>query len=274
MKSLSDCAKILFIGDVVGKPGRQFLQRRLGDLAREIGAELVIANGENSAGGLGINAKCAEELFGAGVDVITSGNHVWDKKEFLPYLNQNTTRIVRPMNYPSGVPGVGFCVVNLKDGTPVLILNAIGRVLMSELLVDCPFAVVDKFLMEQEVGSESVKIKILDFHAEATSEKLAMGFCFNGRLSAILGTHTHVQTADARILSHATAYISDVGMCGPWQSVIGMEVDNIVKRFRTALPTRFEVAKGSIVCGAVSLTFDKLTGKAVSIERLHLIEEQ
>lgn len=257
---------ILFIGDVVGRPGRHYLQKHLSSLISETGADLTIANGENSAGGLGIDAKCAEELFRAGVDIITSGNHVWNRREFIPYLNGHSDKITRPINYPDGAPGSGFCIIKTKDGSPVLVLNAIGRVFMPDL-VDCPFGAIDKLLKEHD----AIKIKILDFHAEATSEKIAIGFCFDGRLSAVIGTHTHVQTADERILSSGTAYISDVGMCGPWESVIGVQADTIIKRFKTSLPTRFEVATGDVVCGAVLLKCDKTTGKTNSIKRIHTI---
>lgn len=250
---------ILFIGDVVGQPGRAAISQLIGRVRRVRPVDLVIANGENSAGGTGITQEVATEIFRSGVDVITSGNHVWDKREALDLLMEER-RIIRPANYPPGVPGQGYLLT--ETGVPpkrVLVLNVSGRTFMPEL--DCPFRAVEQLLTEHRRAGDIV---ILDFHAEATSEKAALAWHFDGRVTAVLGTHTHVQTADERLLPQGTAFISDVGMVGPRDSILGVEVGPVVHRFLTALPVRFEVAKGPVLANAVHLTIDPATGKATA----------
>lgn len=256
--------KVLFIGDIVGKPGRTAISAHLHRLVEEKGIDLVIANCENAAGGFGVTEKVASDLFGLGVRIMTSGNHVWDKKEAVPYLAKEE-RILRPINYPPGAPGFGSIVLKVRDGLEVAVLNASGRVFMPN--IDCPFRVSER---EVRRLREKTRIIIVDFHAEATSEKIAFGYFLDGRVSAVIGTHTHVQTADEKILSGGTAYITDVGMTGPADSVIGVEKEQIIERFLTAMPCRFEVAKGPVVFSAVAVGIEEDTGLASSIERLQL----
>jgi metallophosphoesterase (TIGR00282 family) len=240
---------ILFIGDVVGRPGRQSLPALISKVKRQCAVDLVIANGENSAGGTGITREVAQQLFHAGVDVITSGNHIWDKREALDLLNEER-RIVRPANYPPGAPGQGSVVVEV--GLPprrVLITNLCGRTFMPDM--DCPFRTADHILQTEARPDDII---IVDFHAEATSEKAALGYYLDGRVTAVLGTHTHVQTADERLLPQGTAYISDVGMVGPRDSILGVEIEPVLHKFLTALPVRFEVAKGPVVANAVYIS--------------------
>lgn len=247
---------ILFIGDVVGRPGRRCLSEAIGKVKRRHRIDLVIANGENSAGGTGITREVAEEMLRSGVDLITSGNHVWDKREALDLLNEER-RIIRPANYPVGCPGQGW--VTAEIGLPprrVLVMNAAGRTFMPAL--DCPFAAVDRLLAEQAQPDDII---IVDFHAEATSEKAALAFHLDGRVSAVLGTHTHVQTADERLLPGGTAFISDVGMVGPRDSILGVEPEPVLHKFLTGLPVRFEVARGPVVFNAVYLQVDPSTSK-------------
>lgn len=250
---------ILFIGDVIGRPGRQSLPALIGKVKRQHQVDLVIANGENSAGGTGITRDVAQELFSAGVDVITGGNHIWDKREALDLLDEEK-RIIRPANYPAGVPGEGSIVVEV--GLPprrVLITNLCGRAFMPEL--DCPFRAIDQILAAKARHGDIV---IVDFHAEATSEKAALGYHLDGRVTAVLGTHTHVQTADERLLPQGTAFISDVGMVGPRDSILGVEVAPVLHKFLTALPVRFEVAKGPVVANAVHILVDSNSHLAVN----------
>jgi len=250
---------ILFIGDVVGRPGRQSLPTLISRVKRQHAVDLVIANGENSAGGTGITREVAQQLFHAGVDIITSGNHIWDKREALDLLHEER-RIIRPANYPPGVPGQGSVVVEV--GLPprrVLITNLCGRTFMPDL--DCPFRTADHVL---ETQAQPGDIIIVDFHAEATSEKAALGYYLDGRVTAVLGTHTHVQTADERLLPRGTAYISDVGMVGPRDSILGVEVESVVHKFLTALPARFEVAKGPVIANGVYLAVGTEGPMAVS----------
>lgn len=254
--------RVLFIGDVVAKPGRRAVDVLLPALRAELSLDLIIANGENSAGGAGITAATAGELFAAGVDLLTTGNHVWHQREALTYL-PTTDRVVRPLNFPSGAPGLG-ATLYMARGTPVLLINALGRVYLDSL--DNPFAAVDALLEER--GDEA-RVVVVDFHAEATSEKRAMGFYLDGRASLVVGTHTHVPTADAQILPGGTAYVTDVGMVGPRHSVIGVEVEPIVRRFLSALPQRFDTAKDpQIQFNAVLAEIDEASGRARSIARI------
>lgn len=250
---------ILFIGDVIGRPGRQSLPTLIGKVKRQHQVDLIIANGENSAGGKGITRDVALELFQAGIDIITSGNHVWDKREALDLLAEEK-RIIRPANYPPGAPGKGSMVVEV--GLPprrVLIINACGRAFMPEL--DCPFRTVSQIIAAEAHPNDIV---IVDFHAEATSEKAALAYYLDGKVTAVLGTHTHVQTADERLLPQGTAFISDVGMVGPRDSILGVEIDSVVHKFLTAMPARFEVAKGPVIANAVYISVDDKSPLAVN----------
>ena len=247
------------IGDVVGRPGRRKVHQCLPGLCRDYGIDLVIANGENSAGGIGITPDTAKELFDCGVNVITSGNHVWAKKEIIPHLDSEVP-ILRPLNFAPGVPGRGFLKM---EG--VLIVNLIGRVFIGEF--DCPFRAMDGLLSEIENDS---KVIIVDFHAEATSEKVAMGRYLDGRVSAVLGTHTHVATADACILPKGTAYVTDVGMVGPVDSVIGVDTESAIRSFLTGMPHRFFMGEGDAGFDAVLVEVDESTGKAIGIKRIQM----
>lgn len=267
--------RVLFIGDVVGRPGRAATGNILPELKEQYRPQLVVANGENLAGGLGITQETADELFSYGVDLLTTGNHVWDRKEILDYIDLDD-RILRPANYPQGVPGRGYRIVTSDElrvtgegwrgNVPVAILNLSGRIFMDPL--DDPFAVARDIVPKLR---EKANIVILDFHAEATSEKMAMGRYLDGQVSAVIGTHTHVQTADETILPNYTAYITDVGMTGPIDSIIGVKHELIIKRFLTQMPVKFEVAKGDVVVSAVIVDVDPVTGRAMSIERLQRI---
>jgi metallophosphoesterase (TIGR00282 family) len=248
---------ILAIGDIVGKPGRQAVHAFVPDLRKEYGIDLVIANGENTAGGFGLTFSTAQELLDDGVDVITSGNHIWAQKEIIPYLDEDIP-ILRPLNYPSGVPGRGYL---LKNKT--LVVNLIGRTFMTSY--ECPFRTMDALLAEL---SQKAKVIIVDFHAEATSEKVALGRYLDGRVSAVLGTHTHVGTIDARILSGGTAYVTDIGMTGPEDSVIGDDAEAVIQRFLTMLPHHLSVGKGKPVLNAIMVEVDEKSGRATSIERI------
>ncbi len=251
--------KILAIGDIIGKPGRDAVGLLLPDLKRSCAVDLVVANGENTAGGIGITPAIADELFACGVDVITSGNHIWAQKEICEYLN-GPRPIIRPLNYPPGISGRGYVV---QGG--VMVVNLIGRTYMNSY--DCPFRAVDKLLGELAQG---VKVIIVDFHAEATSEKVAMGRYLDGRVSAVLGTHTHVATADAQILPHGSAYVTDIGMVGPKDSIIGDDIQGVIERFLTQIPRRLVVASGKhIIFNSVLLDIDTATGRARKIERIY-----
>ncbi|MDP2659192.1 MAG: TIGR00282 family metallophosphoesterase [Dehalococcoidia bacterium] len=249
--------RALMIGDVIGKPGRRAVARTLPALRRELGLDLVIANGENSAGGRGLTLSTAAELFEAGVDVLTSGNHIWDQKEIIPYLDGEMP-IVRPLNYPPGLPGKGFLVWN-----DTLIINLMGRVFISNF--DCPFRAFDSVLAQVDPLPSRI---VVDFHAEATSEKIAFGWYVDGRASAVVGTHTHVPTADTRVLPRGTAYVSDVGMVGPMNSVIGMQIDTVMERFLHQTPTQMDVASGPVIFNSVFMEIDDDTGRAREIRRL------
>ena len=250
--------RVLFVGDVVGKPGRQAVAALIPTIKRERSIDLVVVNGENAAGGAGLTGEIAREIHDAGADVITNGNHVWDQRSFLREID-GLDFCLRPLNLPPGNPGKGWVV---KNGA--LVVNAIGRVFMAEQ--DDPFRAVDTLLAEME--GRAPKVRILDWHAEATSEKLAMGWHLDGRFSAVVGTHTHVPTADARILPQGTALVADAGMVGPRDSVLGVEPSIIVARYLDHLPRRFEVASGVVQFNSVVVDIDDATGRARSIERL------
>lgn len=250
--------RVLFVGDVVGKPGRRAVARLLPRLRDELGVDLVVLNGENAAGGAGLTAEIARELRDAGADVVSNGNHVWDQRQFKDEIGLLDFAI-RPVNLPPNNPGRGWIVVK-----EALVVNAIGRVFMGS--ADDPFRAVDAVI--DQLGESAPKVRILDWHAEATSEKLAMGWHLDGRFSAVLGTHTHVPTADARVLPGGTALVCDAGMVGPRDSILGVRTDIIVERFRTGMPVRFQVAEGPVVFNSVLVDIDEQTGRARSIERV------
>ncbi len=257
--------RVIFIGDVIGKFGRRMLANTLLPVKRKYKPDIIIVNGENSAGGIGIVKKTAFEMYNAGVDIITTGNHVWDKKEALDLI-KNDDHILRPMNYPKSLPGKGYIDFKTKDGTRVLVINLQGRVFM-EPVVDNPFTIIDDFLKKSDF-----KVILMDFHAEATAEKQAMGFFLDGRVSAVLGTHTHVQTNDLRILTNGTAYQTDVGMTGSIDSVIGMKKEPIITKFLTGINQRFEVAKKDMILDMAVVDINKLSGKATRVESVRLLE--
>ena len=256
--------KILFIGDIVGKPGREIMRRALPSIVERYAIDLVIANVENAAGGMGITRDVAETIRDAGVHVMTSGNHIWDKKEALDYI-QVEPRLLRPANYPPSVPGHGRYVTRTAGGDAVAVINVMGRIFMNPL--DNPFHVVNR---EIEAVREETRVIFVDFHAEATSEKLAMGWHLDGHVTAVVGTHTHVQTADERVLPQGTAYITDVGMTGPHDSIIGVQTRPALKRFLDGIPARFETASGNSRINAVIVTASTATGVASGIERVNL----
>ncbi len=258
--------KILFVGDVVGLPGRRVLRSGLAALRGTLRPDLVVANGENSAGGNGITPATAEELFRAGCDVLTTGNHVWDRKEIVPYLERHE-RLLRPANYPEGVPGRGTALVAARDGTPVLVINLMGRVFMPA--VNDPFRAADSIFAEY---AGRARVSIVDFHAEATSEKIAFSWYVDGRASAVLGTHTHVPTADERVLPGGTACITDVGMTGPHDSVIGVEKADVLERFLTQRPVRFSPARDDARLQAVLIDVSAENGRALEIRRVEFRE--
>jgi len=258
--------ELLFVGDVVGQTGRSWLKRALRRLSTDRRPDLIVVNGENAAGGHGITPSTARELFRAGADVITTGNHIWDRKEIHGMLEQED-RLLRPANYPDPAPGGGVCVVQARDGTPVGVVNLMGRVFMGQL--DDPFRMVDEILHELRARS---RVVVIDFHAETTSEKIAFGWHVAGRASAVLGTHTHVPTADARVLPGGTAYITDVGMTGPYDSVIGMEKEQALERFLSQRPVRFTPADGDVRLAGVRVEISPHDGQALSIERVELAQ--
>jgi metallophosphoesterase (TIGR00282 family) len=264
---MPDKTRILFLGDIIGRPGRRALKKHLPSLVRKHSPAMVIANGENAAGGVGITEEVGQELL-IQVDVLTSGNHIWDKKEAIDYL-QKEPRLLRPANYPPENPGKGTHIFEAGSGRKVGVLNLQGRVFMEP--IDCPFRIADK---EVEELRALTPVIIVDFHAEATSEKQAMGWYLDGRVSAVIGTHTHVPTADERILPQGTAFITDVGMVGAYNSVIGIRRDQALKRFLTARPQRFEPAKEGVFFCAVFIEVDNQTGKALSIQREIIAEEE
>ncbi|MBM3817803.1 MAG: TIGR00282 family metallophosphoesterase [Acidimicrobiia bacterium] len=260
--------KLLFIGDIVGKPGRELIRKGLRGLIEHHGADFVVANAENAAAGFGLTRDIGDTLLESGVDVMTSGNHVWDKREVLEYI-PGEPRLLRPANYPAGVPGRGSYVAQTGDGRSVGVINVMGRVFM--LPIDDPFAVV---LREIEAIRHRAKIILVDFHAEATSEKVAMGWHLDGKVTAVFGTHTHVQTADERILPHGTAYLTDAGMTGPHDSIIGMEREPSMARFLNAMPSKFEPATGNPRLNGVLVEADDKTGLATRVTRLSYSERE
>jgi 2',3'-cyclic-nucleotide 2'-phosphodiesterase len=252
--------RILFVADVVGHPGREAVKAILPRLKAEFEPQLTVVNGENAAAGFGLTAKLAEELMSSGADVITLGNHTYAQKEFVAEL-PTLERVIRPANFPPDAPGKGSCVVN-ADGHDVLVMNLMGRIFIDP--IDDPFRAADAIL----AANPNVKISLCDMHAEATSEKTAMGWHLDGRVSAVVGTHTHIPTADARVLPGGTAYVTDVGMVGPRDGCIGMDKDVVLKRFLTGVPNRFVVASGPVTFNSVLVTINTSTGRATSIQRL------
>jgi 2',3'-cyclic-nucleotide 2'-phosphodiesterase len=260
--------RILFIGDIVGRPGRDLVRKGLAGLVEHHRADLAIANVENAAAGFGITREIGDELLDRGLHVMTSGNHIWDKKEALGYIGTEP-RLLRPANYPAGAPGNGTYLARTDAGVSVGVINLMGRVFM--LGIDDPFAVV---LREIDALRQRTRVVFVDFHAEATSEKVAMGWHLDGKVTAVVGTHTHVQTADDRVLPHGTAYLTDVGMTGAHDSIIGVEIEPALARFTTALPQKFETATANPRLNAVLVEADETTGRAIDIERLSYDAEE
>ena len=254
--------RILFIGDIFGKPGRDLIRRGVGPLSEHHAIDLVIANAENAAAGSGITRELGDQILGWGVDVMTSGNHIWSKREAIDYIGAEP-RLLRPANFPAGAPGNGSYLARSADGRTAGVINVMGRVFMQQL--DDPFAVVRR---EIDALQSRAKVIIVDFHAEATSEKAAMGWYLDGKVTAVIGTHTHVQTADERILPKGTAYLTDVGMTGPHDSIIGVDIEPALSRFLNGMPSRFEPATENPRLNAVVIDADEKTGRALDIERL------
>ncbi|MFC1954943.1 TIGR00282 family metallophosphoesterase [Chloroflexota bacterium] len=248
---------ILIIGDIIGRPGRRAVCEFIPDLRRQYGLDMVIANAENVAGGFGLTLATAQELMGAGIDVLTSGNHIWAQKEIIPYLDSDMP-ILRPLNYPPGVPGRGYLTIG-----KVMVVNLIGRTFMGDL--DCPFQAMDNLLARLETKPPII---IIDFHAEATSEKMALGHYLDSRVSAVLGTHTHVGTIDAQLLPAGTAYVTDIGMTGPTDSVIGDDAKAVIQRFLTGMPHHLSVGEGKTSLNAIIVEVAEDTGRAINIERI------
>ncbi|MDQ0189299.1 TIGR00282 family metallophosphoesterase [Alicyclobacillus cycloheptanicus] len=256
--------RVLFVGDIVGKPGVDYVREVLQRLASERKPDLVVANAENAADGRGLTRRIAETLYDSGVEIITMGNHTWDQKELASWIDEDE-RIVRPANFPDGVPGQGFTVCRV-NGIQTLIVNLMGRTFLSQL--DCPFRTLDHILEQ----FPDVRHVLVDMHAETTSEKLAIGWAYDGRVSAVLGTHTHVPTADERVLPGGTAYLTDVGMVGPVDGILGMDRNSVIYKMRTQMPARFTVAGGLRQFCAVQVDLDDQTGKAAAIERIFIRE--
>ena len=254
--------RILFLGDIVGKPGRRAVGRFLPRLIDVENLALVIGNCENVTDGAGVDPGSAQELMDAGIDVLTSGNHVWRRKEIIEFI-QTEPRLVRPANFPPGAPGAGWTVVETAGGVPIAVLNLIGRVFMDS--VDCPFRTAEALLPELTRRARAI---VVDMHCEATSEKGAMGWFLAGRVAAVLGSHTHVQTADERVLPGGTAYVTDVGMVGPRDGCIGMDKKVVLQRFLTGVPNRFVVASGPVTFNSVLITISSSTGRATAIQRI------
>ena len=259
---------ILFIGDIVGRPGRDLVQKGLRALVDHYDVDFTIANAENAAAGFGLTRDIGETLLDWGIDVMTSGNHIWDKKEVLEYIPAEP-RLLRPANYPAGVPGRGSCVAQTRDGRSVGVINVMGRVFMAPL--DDPFAVA---LREIDAVRHRARVIVVDMHAEATSEKIAMGWHLDGRVAAVIGTHTHVQTADERVLPGGTAYLTDAGMTGPHDSIIGMDKEPSLARFLNGMPTKFEPASGNPRLNGAVIEADDKTGRATKITRISYSPEQ
>ncbi|SER59222.1 TIGR00282 family metallophosphoesterase [Salipaludibacillus aurantiacus] len=258
---------ILFIGDIVGSNGRQALNEYLPKLKAKYRPDITIVNGENAAGGKGLTNKIYNEILQAGADIVTMGNHTWDKKEIFEFIN-DAPRLIRPANFPEGTPGKGY-VIHKAGNQKIAVINAQGRTFLPA--IDCPFKKIDDILAEVK---KETSLIFLDFHAEATSEKLAMGWYLDGKVSAVVGTHTHVQTADERILPDGTAYITDAGMTGPYDGILGVERDVVIQRFLTSLPARFEVTKGREQCNGVFIKADNQTGRASDIKRISINEDR
>ncbi|HET7826271.1 MAG TPA: TIGR00282 family metallophosphoesterase [Anaeromyxobacter sp.] len=256
--------KLLFLGDVFGKPGRQAVQRLVPKLIAKEGIDLVVANAENVASGAGVTPDAAEELLAAEVDLLTSGNHIWSKREIVAYLERPGSRLLRPANYPPGTPGRGRAVVSTPDGRKLGVVNLEGRVFMRPLEDPFRTAVAEV----EALRAEGAKAILVDMHCEATSEKNAMGWFLDGKVSAVLGTHTHVQTADARVLPGGTAYVTDVGMCGPWDSIIGVKKELVIERFLTGRPVSFEPGKRDVWLQGAIVDIDEGSGLARSISRV------
>lgn len=254
--------RILFLGDIVGRPGRTAVKKHLAELRAQTGADLLFANAENASGGLGLSAEGARELLNAGLDLLTGGNHIWKFKDMPAYMARED-RLIRPANFPPGLPGRGMHVVRKKGLPPVAVLNLMGRTYMTA--IDCPFRAADALLTQLDAEEPDVKIRLIDFHAEATSEKYGLGWYVDGRVSALVGTHTHVQTNDARLLRQGTAYMTDLGMCGPTDSCLGMSVAPILRKFLTAAPERFEVAGGPVALNGAVIDINDETGRAEAI---------
>jgi len=254
--------RILFIGDIFASAGRNIVADYTQRLIGEYGIDLVVANAENSAGGFGVTPQIADDLFSMGIDVLTSGNHIWDKREIYDYL-KNQPRLLRPANYSPDLPGQGMVLAKARNGVMCAVLNLQGRVYMPQ--TDCPFRKADDLLGSLD---ETVKVRFVDFHAEVTSEKVAMGWHLDGRVTGMVGTHTHIPTADTRILPKGTAYQTDSGMTGPYDSVIGVEKDAVVRKFQTSLPVRFEAARHLVELHGVLIEADAATGKATAVERI------
>ena len=261
--------RLLFIGDIVARPGRDLVRRGLKGLVERHGIDVVLANGENAAGGAGLTREITIDLLKAGIHVLTSGNHIWDKREVIDFI-AGEPRLIRPANYPAGTPGSGSYVWQTDRGVGVGVINIMGRIFMAPL--DNPFEIVRQHITQVREGGAT--IIVVDFHAEATSEKLAMGWFLDGQVTAVIGTHTHVQTADERLLPGGTAYLTDVGMTGPHDGVIGMERAGAIARFTSALPLRYEAASGDARLHGVIITADPATGRASAIERLAVAAEE
>ena len=258
--------RVMLVGDVIGRPGRRAFREYVQKLRREKKIDVVIVNGENSAAGKGLTRTSLDELYSGGADIITTGNHVWDKKDVMEFIDSEPF-LIRPANYPEGTPGKGYCLYPFKAKT-IGVMNLSGRTFMPAL--DCPFQKAEELLKEMQGQCDLI---FLDFHAETTSEKMALGFYLDGRITGLVGTHTHIQTADERILPRGTAYITDLGMVGPWNSVLGVRTDNIIYKFTTGLPVRFEVEdEGPRVFSAVIVETDDKTNQAVGIERILITE--
>ncbi len=253
--------RILYIGDIVGSPGRRIVEERLPDILAQERIDLALANADNAAGGFGIIPRLAEQLLDCGIEVLCGGNHIWDRKEIFDYLPEQP-RLLRPANFPSGTPGAGLFCGQTRQGVPYAVLHLQGRTFLPA--IDCPFRAADR---ELERLGDAARVILVDMHAEATSEKQAMGWYLDGRVSAVLGTHTHVATADEQVLPKGTAFISDVGMTGPHDSVIGMDKSGVLQRFLDGLPVRFEVATQNLAMHAVRIEIDEASGRATAIER-------
>jgi metallophosphoesterase (TIGR00282 family) len=259
---------VLVLGDVVGRPGRDALKRHLKTVRRDRKVDFVVANGENAAGGAGITPETADDLFAAGVDVITTGDHAWDKKEIVPYIERQT-KLLRPFNFPEEAAGRGWVVAESASGVKVAVCSLLGRVFLNQP-VDNPFAAADRFLKAVE---GQARVTVIDLHAEATSEKVALGWHVDGRASLVVGTHTHIPTADEHVYPNGTAYITDLGMTGPYQSVLGRRHDRVLQRFVTGMPSVYDVAEGDVrICGVLAVVDDK-TGCAKHIERVCIRDE-